>query len=270
MTNIILKSGTNDHARRRCTEFHNNSHFNARETFQPSKPVTTYNYYGCNIGGPIIKNKTFIFGDYLRDRRPPRRWLHHHRPTAPISAPANFSSQSHDRLRPEHRRPRSPAPDARRSPGNNIPLRPASARSRRSCSRSSRCRIINTNLTNNYAGQTTRSKDQDSFDIKVDHQQSDKDRFSRPLQLPASRRHRSRPLRHLRRRRQRLRRHRRQPHAEHRHQLHAAVLRHVDHGGARRPEPLQQQGARTWTIGTNASRGRRHQGRESRPLDPAV
>ena len=37
---------------------------------------------------------------------------------------------------------------------------------------------INNNLTNNYASSTTRSKDQDSFDVKVDHQQSDNDRFS--------------------------------------------------------------------------------------------
>jgi hypothetical protein len=28
-------------------------------------PVSTYNYYGGNIGGPIIHNKIFIFGDFL-------------------------------------------------------------------------------------------------------------------------------------------------------------------------------------------------------------
>src|SRR5882672_5406361 len=45
VTNIILKSGTNS-LHGSLYEFHNNSRLNARETFQPSKPVTTYNSYG--------------------------------------------------------------------------------------------------------------------------------------------------------------------------------------------------------------------------------
>src|SRR5437879_7141259 len=40
VTNVILKSGTNS-LHGSLYEFHNNSHLNARETFQPSKPVTT-------------------------------------------------------------------------------------------------------------------------------------------------------------------------------------------------------------------------------------
>ena len=65
VTNIILKSGTND-LHGGVYWFHNNSTFNARETFQPSKPVTTYNYYGFNVGGPIRKNSTFLFGDFRK------------------------------------------------------------------------------------------------------------------------------------------------------------------------------------------------------------
>src|SRR5436190_5798349 len=45
VTNVILKSGTNS-IHGGAYEFHNNQRLNARETFQPSKPVTTYNYYG--------------------------------------------------------------------------------------------------------------------------------------------------------------------------------------------------------------------------------
>ena len=37
---------------------------------------------------------------------------------------------------------------------------------------------LGTGINNNYSGQTTRKKDTDSFDVKVDHQQTDKDRFS--------------------------------------------------------------------------------------------
>jgi Carboxypeptidase regulatory-like domain len=70
VTNIMLKSGTNN-LHGGLYEFHNNSRLNARDTFQPGKPVTTYNAYGFNLGGPIRKNRTFIFGDFLqtKDRR---------------------------------------------------------------------------------------------------------------------------------------------------------------------------------------------------------
>src|SRR5947208_1518174 len=70
VTNIILKSGTNG-LHGAGYWFNSVSKLGARETFQPTKPVTTYNYYGFNLGGPIRKNKTFFFGDFLgvKDRR---------------------------------------------------------------------------------------------------------------------------------------------------------------------------------------------------------
>lgn len=65
VTDIILKSGTNDfHGA--AYEFNRVSALAAKTYFQTGpNPVTTYNYYGANIGGPIIRNKLFIFGDYL-------------------------------------------------------------------------------------------------------------------------------------------------------------------------------------------------------------
>src|SRR5690242_4455299 len=174
VTNIILKSGTNQ-IHGAAYEFHNNSHLNARETFQPSKPVTTYNYFGGNIGAPIIKNKTFIFGDYLRiaDRRGDGYII-----TVPGAAfrSGDFSSQSalvYDPATGDRTTGAGRTPFA----GNIIPsarISPIAAKLLSYVPLPN----INQNLTNNYAGQTTRSRDQDSFDIKVDHQQSDKDRFS--------------------------------------------------------------------------------------------
>ncbi len=174
VTNVILKSGTNSfHGA--AYEFHNNQHLNARETFQPTKPITTYNYFGGNLGGPIIKNKTFIFGDYLRiaDRRGDGYII-----TLPSAAfrAGDFSSQAArvydpatgDRITGAGRVPfpDNKIPAARISPIANkllsyVPLP-----------------NINNNLINNFAGATTRSKDQDSFDFKVDHQITDKDRLS--------------------------------------------------------------------------------------------
>src|SRR3982751_1155690 len=65
VTNIMLKSGTNDY-HGGLYWVHSDSALGARETFQPKKPVTTYNYYGGNLGGHIIRNRTFFFGDYLQ------------------------------------------------------------------------------------------------------------------------------------------------------------------------------------------------------------
>src|SRR5271166_5259480 len=64
VTNVILKSGTNQfHGS--AYEFLQNSAFNARSFFNPSVGHLAYNYVGGSIGGPMIKNKLFFFGDYL-------------------------------------------------------------------------------------------------------------------------------------------------------------------------------------------------------------
>lgn len=65
VTNVTLKSGTNAfHGT--AFEFIQNSAVNAKPYFNPG-PLghLSYNYYGGSIGGPIIKNKLFFFGDYL-------------------------------------------------------------------------------------------------------------------------------------------------------------------------------------------------------------
>jgi hypothetical protein len=176
VTNIMLKSGTNN-LHGALYEFHNNSRLNARETFQPSKPVTTYNSYGGNIGGPIIKNRTFFFGDFLqtKDRRGDGYIISV--PIAPFRT-GDFSSvasraviydpNTGDRIAGTGRQPfaGNVVPDSQISPIakkilNLVPLP-----------------NLNANINNNYATSTTRKKDTDSFDIKVDHQQTDKDRFS--------------------------------------------------------------------------------------------
>jgi outer membrane receptor protein involved in Fe transport len=65
VTNVILKSGTNSfHGA--AYEFARNSYFNARNFFDKSVGHLAYNYFGGNVGGPIIKNKLFFFADYLK------------------------------------------------------------------------------------------------------------------------------------------------------------------------------------------------------------
>jgi outer membrane receptor protein involved in Fe transport len=174
VTNIILKSGTND-LHGGLYWFHNNSHFNARETFQPTKPVTTYNYYGFNLGGPIKRNKAFLFGDYLavRDRRGDGYII-----TVPGAdfRSGNFSSNKTIVYDPGTGDLNT---GAGRTPfaGNIIPssrISPIAAKLLSYVPLPN----LNSGLTNNYAGQTTRSKDTDSFDVKADYNPDDKNRFS--------------------------------------------------------------------------------------------
>jgi hypothetical protein len=176
VTNILLKSGTND-LHGAVYAFHSDSAMGARETFQPSKPVTTYNYYGFNVGGPIRRNQTFFFGDFLqvKDRRGDGFIV-----SVPVQAfrAGDFSSQvsraviydpaTGNRDTGAGRQPfaNNQIPDSRISPITKKLLAMVPGPN------------LGSGITNNYASSTTRKKDSDSFDAKVDHQQTEKDRFS--------------------------------------------------------------------------------------------
>jgi Carboxypeptidase regulatory-like domain/TonB dependent receptor len=67
-----LKSGTND-IHGSAFWFNRNTSLNARDFFQgPPTPAFNRNQFGGTVGGPVIKNKLFFFGDYegLRLRQP--------------------------------------------------------------------------------------------------------------------------------------------------------------------------------------------------------
>jgi hypothetical protein len=65
VTNVTLKSGTNSfHGS--AFEYIQNSATNARSYFGGPLGHLSYNYFGGSIGGPIIKNKLFFFGDFLQ------------------------------------------------------------------------------------------------------------------------------------------------------------------------------------------------------------
>jgi Carboxypeptidase regulatory-like domain len=74
VVNLTTKSGTNDfHGT--AFEFLRNEALNARNLFapataaNPNKPIFRRNQFGFMIGGPIIKDKTFFFGDYQGTRQ---------------------------------------------------------------------------------------------------------------------------------------------------------------------------------------------------------
>ena len=62
-TNIITRSGTNQ-LHGTLWEFLRNDAVDANNYFAPAKEPLKQNQFGATIGGPIKKNKTFIFGFY--------------------------------------------------------------------------------------------------------------------------------------------------------------------------------------------------------------
>src|SRR5262245_9889476 len=72
--NLTTKSGTNEY-HGSAFEFFRNEALNARNLFAPAtaanpgKPVFRRNQYGFVVGGPIIKDHTFFFGDFQGTRQ---------------------------------------------------------------------------------------------------------------------------------------------------------------------------------------------------------
>jgi hypothetical protein len=61
--NAVTRSGTNE-LHGSAFEFIRNSALDARNYFDSTKPSFRRNQFGASAGGPIIKNRTFIFGAY--------------------------------------------------------------------------------------------------------------------------------------------------------------------------------------------------------------
>jgi len=67
---IVSRQGTNQ-LHGAVWEFHRNDNLNARSFFQTFRPQLIQNQFGGAAGGPIKRNKAFVFGTFelLRDRR---------------------------------------------------------------------------------------------------------------------------------------------------------------------------------------------------------
>jgi outer membrane receptor protein involved in Fe transport len=62
--NVVTRSGTNQ-IHGSLWEFHRNDNLNARNFFAPSRiPQLIQNQFGAALGGPILKNRLFVFGAY--------------------------------------------------------------------------------------------------------------------------------------------------------------------------------------------------------------
>ena len=70
VVNVAIKAGTNN-LHGALYEFFRNDKLDARNFFAAQRPVLRYNLFGASAGGPIVRNKLFIFGNYegIRERR---------------------------------------------------------------------------------------------------------------------------------------------------------------------------------------------------------
>jgi hypothetical protein len=172
VTNVQLKSGTND-IHGAAYAFNRVSALAARQFLTTTKPRTVYNYFGGNVGGPIIRNKTFFFGDYLRI-------ADHQGQTDRLTIPtAQWRNGDFSNTNQIIYDPRTGNPDGSGRtpfPGNRIPDDRISAVSKRILALVGA--PTNGDLTQNYEYNSIRVVDTDSFDFKVDHNATDSDRIS--------------------------------------------------------------------------------------------
>lgn len=174
--NLVFKSGTN-HYHGEVFDFLRNSAFDAKNHFDSVKPPFRMNSFGTTLGGPVIpgKNpKTFFFVDYAGQRTSQGLTYVSTVPAWGPQGVGDFSLYSqvvHD--------PVTKAP----FPGNVVPKSYLS--SQQSQVGQNIIALFTANgVTPNIAGKTTannflynpqRIDNGDAFDVKVDHQFSDKD-----------------------------------------------------------------------------------------------
>ncbi len=187
VTNVVLKSGTNSfHGA--AYEFNRISALSAKNYFNSGAnalpvPRSVYNYYGANLGGPIYKDKTFFFMDFLLINDHQGQFNTSTVPTADFrsgdfSAMLNYNGKSYKIYDPATGNP------------------DGTGRQQFSCG--GRLNVICPNrfspialkllalvplptasgYTSNFNENTHLNKDSHSYDVKVDHNISEKDRLS--------------------------------------------------------------------------------------------
>jgi len=188
VTNVILKSGTNGfHGS--AYEYNRISALQAKTYFQRTGSLarSTYNYYGGTIGGPIIKDKTFFFFDLLRidDIRGQFNLF-----TVPTDAFRNgdFSAATSKVYDPTTGTTTGTGRTqfACNGQANVICANRISPIAQKILALVPHANL--SGLTNNYSQNTEFTKNNTSFDFKLDHNFREKDRlsfrFSRAVQNP--------------------------------------------------------------------------------------
>ena len=179
VTDVILKSGTND-VHGAVYEFNRISALAAESYFQTGpNPVSTYNYYGANIGGPIIHDKLFIFGDYLHVSDHEGQFNTLTVPTAANRA-GDFSTAANKIYDPMTGNPDGTGRSQFSYQGRANVIDPAriSTIAKNILALVPLPNVPGAGTTNNYTGVTHFTRDTNSFDIKGDENLRGEDHLS--------------------------------------------------------------------------------------------
>lgn len=181
VSSVILKSGTND-IHGSVWFFGNNENTRASEYFTGNKAPTRYRQLGFMLGGPVIKNKLFYFGDYQYTSDKLGKV---NRATIPIQEwrTGNFSNfrNAQGELIPIYD-PLTGNPDGTgRTPfaGNIIPTNRISPITQKLLAFLPAPNIAGAALgTQNFVVNTVRERTTHSMDAKVNYNLSDRDAFA--------------------------------------------------------------------------------------------
>jgi len=195
VTNVLLKSGTNDfHGA--AYEFNRISALAAVPFFQNTsvtpKASTTYNYYGGNVGGPILRNKLFFFGDFLRIDDSRGKFDNLSLPTdafrsgnlgavsQPIYDPYQTSDPAHANLVLDASGNPIPVAPANRTafPNNVIPASRITQFAQTILALVPHTNVPGAGLVSNYQQTTRFLKNTTAFDTKFDFNRRDNDRYA--------------------------------------------------------------------------------------------
>jgi hypothetical protein len=176
VVNLQIKSGTNK-MRGSAFEFMRNDAFDANNFFNNRagrrKPDFKQNQFGGTVGGPVITDKTFFFGDYQGHRETQGVTALSTVPTM-LMRSGNFSELTRNIYDPTTNQP---------FPGNIIPDNRIDSVAREILKQlypepnTTGTRQANGQIINNYLLNPVKNRDDNQFDAKVDHNLSNANRF---------------------------------------------------------------------------------------------
>lgn len=175
VVNLTTKSGTND-LRGSVFYFLRNEALNARNLFAPAsepRPVFRRNQYGFVVGGPVIKDKTFFFGDFQGTRQLVGRTVFSTVPS-PTQRQGIFTQAIFD---PATTRPRAGRDGFQRDQfaGDRIPAERIDPIASSLLARYPLPNLPGT--ANNFRRTGNERLDQDQSDVRLDHRFSERDQL---------------------------------------------------------------------------------------------
>jgi hypothetical protein len=176
VVNLQIKSGTNN-MRGSAFEFHRNDAFDANNFFNNragrGKPDFKQNQFGGTLGGALLRDRTFFFGSYQGHREEQGQTFLSTVPTLAMRA-GNFSELNRTVYDPQTGQP---------FPGNIIPAERIDSVARNILTQlypepnTGGTRAANGQTINNYLINPIKERQDNQFDVKVDHNLSTSNRF---------------------------------------------------------------------------------------------